>query len=301
MFVHQVPIKELKNWQDSDVIDGCALDNRNTSKHHQIFSVERLPDRQFRLNYVICYPERDFTLQQIIPDNFIDLATSAKKIRNKEARHQFNDFSRQIMDDVDDELFVYDDYKKGLNFSFTIEPTYLNITNVNVHNCDARIESVTTYNQANKDLRACPFGDQLKFFNKFTTRYKIPNARNDLILPFEDSVNILTKVIQNSATEISHKDNNNIECLYRRKHPSNNRTDKYCYINSSQSQQPRVKDHHWVTPITSSQLFVSAINEMAFYHHNETGKNLLRPELAEALAIMSPYAKELKNPRRTYA
>lgn len=299
MMKHQKIIEQNKSWQFSDFIDGCALDNKETSKHHQLFSVEKLPDATYRLNYVICYPQKDFQFTEIIPDNFIDLVYSGNKSRHKEARHQFQDFSAMMIDHADDELFVDDDYKDGVNIAFDIDPANgYRITRQSIHNCKARMDSLVTYNQANTKLGQCEYKEQLVFLNKFVTQNRAHN-KNGGMVPFEDAVNLMTKMVQQTAMETAME--NNIECLFRRKVPSNKRTDAYSYINSGRATQPKAASYHWTTPITSSRLFVSALNNHVFYEFNENGTNLLTPEMAEALSYMAPYAKELKKPRRTYA
>jgi hypothetical protein len=296
----QKNIPQLQNWSFSDEVDGCALDNRYTSKHHQIFNVEMLPNGLYRLNYVIAVPEKKLELKNAIPSNFIDLVYSNHAPKNKEARHKFNQISEALVDTKKDKMFVRNDYKQGLRVSFDIdsakEGSY-SVVGSDITNCMARINSVVTYDEANNKINERSYRDQLIFLNKFVTQNKAHNKPKSGLLPFEDAVNLITKMVQEKAKDYALE--NGIECVFRRKVPSNNRQDKYSYINSGRAQQPKASSYHWTVPITSSRMIVPALNSVVFHHYNENKENMLTPEMAEALSIMAPYAKELKNPKRS--
>lgn len=287
-------------WKFSDVIDGCAINNNHTSQHHQVFTIEKLPDSLYRLNYVICYPGKDYLIQEAIPTNFIDLATSRAPLRIKEARYQLDAFTNILIAQEKEEMFIDDEYKQGINIALDIDPSRgYKIIGTNIRNCSARVESLITYKQANNGLNRNSFEDQLRFLNKFVTHQKLGNRPKDFMLPFEDAVNLTTKIAQQTAKEAALKDN--IQCVLRRRILSNNRTDKYCYTNTENSKNPKAAMYHWTVPITTSRLLVPALNEMAFFHFNANKTNLFTPELSEAFSLMAPYARERKGLKRLFA
>ncbi len=294
----QKTIPQLENWMVSAEVKGCALDNRNTSKHHQIFNVEILPSGLHRLNYVIAVPQKELIFKQKISNNFINLVYSNHVPKNKEARQQFNEISKALIDTKEDKMFTRNEYKQGLKVSFDINASKgYAVVDTDISNCVAKIDSIVTYEHANNKIGQCSYKEQLVFLNKFVTQNKANNKPKTGMVPFEDAVNLMTKMVQETAKEFALE--NDIECVFRRKVPSNNRQDKYSYINSGRSQEPKASSYHWTAPITTSRLIVPALNSMVFHHYNDNKQNLLTPELAEAISIMAPYAKELKNPKRS--
>lgn len=271
-----------------EYINGLAIDQRDTKKHHQLISVTYDRDyRQYRLDYTIHSPSVAFCAENALPENFSELVNSRNEKDRSKANAIFCILTKNLTDNKDTEIFDAT-YKNAITCSFIFNPNNnFKIEDQFIRPSLARIEQSLSYEEANTLLLKSSENADIRLihdfagYQKYGKNYKSGKSN---MLPFTEVMTQPTLLIQQAVSNMCLRDN--IACVHRHRDFHNCVGSISAYIGTHDARALEVDPRNWVVPITTSKKVLSALNGMTFGYFMQNGENLFSENNHCAAATM---------------
>lgn len=285
-----------------DVIDGIAIDNpRNQqSAYHQLVSFGTEKNTPY-IDYTLASPHAQYLPKNIVSEEFVALAMTSPE----DAIQLYED---DILENTQDKKnfipFIKKHPKKTASPAITCRFEYdpierrIDENSALIFASEAFISQVVTYRQADMTVQFSQDNNGPNNDNAYVMLHDLalnykkdnrPEAADTERLAYQDVIQQMHIMVQKSFSKEACE--NGIHCV----HKINN-----AFINTSSLAKENADDA--LVPITTTSKDIQSINNAVFgffLHNNE--KNILTPEQALAIALVTPfYQQRSKNhrPRR---
>lgn len=282
--------KYLSNANASpDYIEGWAIDQHNTNKHHQLISVVFDQSyKQYRLDYSICQATSVLSIDDFLPRNFSDLVKSRHESDRVKANASFGILTKNVTDSKNAEIFCSTAHKKAMTYSFVFNPNNrYKIEDAFVKISYARMSEKMSYEEADTKLRQPLREPDFHLMHEFAAHLKYGdnyNQKSYQTLPFTEVMKQPTLLVQQMVSDICLRDGS--ACVHRIKKFQKNVRNNTVFLSTDDAIALEVDPTNWIVPITTSKKLVPGLNNLTFGHHIEYGENMCSIELHNAIGTM---------------